>query len=231
MKLNISRPVLYVLLLTFIFSSFARPPHNFQDAKKKMYEIYRDHRESIYCGCSFDENRNTNFESCGYKVRKDAKRAQHMEAEHIVPAWMLGHTLACWKEKRCSDSHGKKYGGRKCCRKIDPYFREMESDLYNLAPAVGEVNADRQDYSFIDWNGVATEYGQCDIVIDFPNRRVQPPYLARGIIARTYLYMAKKYHLKLSDEENKRYANWNKQFPMTAWEQLRSQRIEVILNS
>lgn len=225
----------YLIAISLLFFCapflYAKPPHTFQEAKKRMYEIYADHRQSIYCQCHFDSKRMTDFESCGYHIRKDPNRAAHMEAEHIVPAWVFGHKLACWSQKRCTDPHGKKYGGRKCCRKIDPYFREMENDLYNLAPAVGEVNADRQDYPFTDWHGAATEYGQCEIVIDFHNKRVQPPHYARGFIARTYQYMIGKYHIELTDDERKHITQWAKEFPESSWEQLRRQRIEIILNS
>lgn len=221
-----------LFLLVISFNLFSSPPHTFQEAKKMMYKIYSDHRESVYCHCLFDENKNTNYHSCGYIVRKDHKRAEKMEAEHIVPAWLFGHELTCWKEKVCRHHDGKKYGGRKCCRNIDAHFREMENDLYNLAPAVGEINADRSDYPFHDWQGSPYQYGQCQMLIDFHGMRVQPPLdEVRGFIARSYLHMHQKYHIKLSEEYLTLIMSWSKQFPKTSWEQIRHQRIQEILNS
>lgn len=35
--------------------------------------------------------------SCGYQVRKQQNRAQRIEWEHIVPAWVFGHQRQCWQ--------------------------------------------------------------------------------------------------------------------------------------
>ena len=63
----------------------------------------------------------------------------------------------------------------------------MESDLYNLVPAVGEINGLRSNYSFAMIPGEKRAFGKCDMEIE--NRKAEPPPDKRGNIARTYFYM------------------------------------------
>lgn len=70
-----------------------------------------------------------------------------------------------------------------------PSSKMVGSDLHNLVLAIGEVNGDRSNYKFTDWNGKPYQYGQCPMIVDFKARQVQPPKQARGAIARPYLYM------------------------------------------
>ncbi len=37
----------------------------------------------------------------------------------------------------------------------------MESDMHTLQPAVGEVNGDRGNFMYSQWNGGEGQYGQC----------------------------------------------------------------------
>ncbi len=107
------------------------------------------------------------LESCGYKVRKNENRASRVEWEHVVPAWQFGHQRQCWQE-----------GGRKNCAK-DPEYRKMESDMHNLQPAVGEVNGDRGNFMYSQWNGGEGQYGQCTMKVDFKDKIAEPlPALA-----------------------------------------------------
>lgn len=63
----------------------------------------------------------------------------------------------------------------------------MESDLYNLVPAVGEINGLRSNCSFGMIPGEKREFGSCDMEIE--NRKAEPPSGVRGKITRTYFYM------------------------------------------
>ena len=175
------------------------------------------HQTSFYCGCNFyyqGKKLKPDLNSCGYEIRKQKKRANRIEWEHVMPAWAFGHQRQCW--------HG---GGRKACKK-DKTFREMEGDMHNLVPAIGEVNGDRSNYRFSDWNGKSSQYGQCKMVVDFKRKQVQPPKESRGTIARAYLYMSDRYHLKLSKKERRLYQIWNKQNPPARWECQRNTLIE-----
>ncbi|WP_330961954.1 endonuclease [Photobacterium sp. 53610] len=199
---------------------YANPPESFAKAKKLLVKIYQDHNESFYCGCRIDWHGKKgvpDLDSCGYQVRKQAKRASRIEWEHVVPAWQFGHQLQCWQD-----------GGRKNCRK-DPLFNRMEADMHNLTPAIGEVNGDRSNFRFTPWkDNEGANYGQCDIKVDFKNRRVDPPQRARGAIARTYLYMEQEYRFRLAKNQRLLMQAWHKTYPVSAWECERDRRIAGI---
>lgn len=104
----------------------------------------------------------------------------------------------------------------------------MEGDMHNLVPAIGEVNGDRSNFRFSQWNGVPTQYGQCAMVVDFKLKQVQPPEISRGAIARAYLYMAKQYGLTLSNKDSQLYNAWHKQYPPSRWECKRNELINTV---
>lgn len=93
----------------------------------------------------------------------------------------------------------------------------MESDMHNLQPAVGEVNGDRGNFMYSQWNGGEGQYGQCTMKVDFKDKIAEPPARARGAIARTYFYMRDRYQLNLSRQQTQLFTAWNKQYPVTAW--------------
>ncbi|MBO8415258.1 MAG: endonuclease [Proteobacteria bacterium] len=194
---------------------------SFNQAKKILPSIYKqlDDPATIYCGCPVTIERNRfklSLKECGYQVRKQPKRAARVEIEHVMPAWEFGHQLQCWQD-----------GGRKNCAK-DDRFKEMEGDLHNLFPSVGEVNGDRSNFQFTDWNGTPTQYGKCEMVIDFKQKQAQPPRRSRGVIARAYLYMADKYGIRLSNTQKRIYEAWNRQYQPDDNECLRNQLIEDV---
>jgi len=134
----------------------------------------------------------------------------------VMPAWEFGHQRQCWQN-----------GGRKSCSK-DADYRRIESDLHNLQPAIGEVNGDRNNFQYSQWNGGEQQYGQCSMKIDFKQKLAQPPERARGAIARTYFYMRDQYHLRLSRQQTQLFTAWDKQYPVTSWECERDNRIAKV---
>ena len=187
-----------IFLFTLIFSTsiYAQPLASFSRAKTAAIKIYKDHPTSFYCGCNIKwqgKRGIPDLKSCGYKVRKQARRANRIEWEHVVPAWWFGHQRQCWQA-----------GGRKNCTRNDTVFKRMEADLHNLTPAIGEVNGDRSNYRFSQWkNSYGANYGQCAMKVDFKSRIAEPPARARGAIARTYLYMQQEYKLSMSSTQKK----------------------------
>ena len=212
-------------LLSFSFllvtaSAVADTPSSFSSAKRVAAKIYDDHPVSFYCGCDIEKQGKKlipDLESCGYKVRKQQKRASRIEWEHVVPAWAFGHQLQCWQD-----------GGRKNCSRNNQQFRSMEADLFNLVPAVGEVNGDRSNYRFGMLADTPDMYGQCDFKVNFKQRMAEPPEEQRGAIARTYLYMSDRYPFKLSSQQEKLYEAWDRMYPVTDWESERNQRISEV---
>lgn len=209
----------FSLLLFVLFScasAYADTPRTFREAKKAAWQIYADRPVDFYCGCRFKGDR-IDLASCGYIPRKQPKRAARVEWEHIVPAWVIGHQRRCWQQ-----------GGRKHCTASDPLFSRAEADLYNLVPVVGEVNGDRSNFGFGMLSEKPGQYGACPFVVNFKQRTAMPGESSRGAIARTYLYMSERYRLRLSRQDQRLYAAWNRQHPVSEWERWRNQRIACV---
>ncbi len=181
-------------------------------------QVYTDYDTAFYSGCRFRTYQKKLvpvLSSCGYKPRKNANRAKRIEWEHIVPAWVFGNQLQCWQQ-----------GGRANCRSKSARFRQMEADMHNLVPAIGEINGDRNNYRFQMIAGEERPYGQAvNMEIDFGLRQAEPPDNVYGDIARTYFYMRDKYGLQMSDAQQQLMRAWNNMDPVDAWEKKRNQRI------
>ena len=216
------------ILIPFIFaivaaSSFheAAAMSDYPKAREILPDIFRELEKpkTLYCSCPLIFKNNTyypNLKACNYQVRRQIQKqlASKITVEHIVPAWEFGKQFSCWKK-----------GGRKRCSVSDELFMEMEGDLHNLYPSVGEVNQDRSNFRFSEWNATNKTYGKCQTVIDFKHRRVQPQPAARGIIARAYLYMQDRYGLKISKNQQKLFKAWDSKYPPDANECKRNELI------
>lgn len=222
------------LLVMVSGSAFAEPTGNttitsFNTAKKIMQKrIYTtpEQRKTLYCGATFNAKKEVTLPN-GFSTNKYRNRLKRWEAEHVVPAENFGRTFIEWREghPQCIDNKGKAFKGRKCAEKVNTEYRLMQSDLYNLVPAIGSVNASRQNYNFTILPHATSDFGQCDVRID--NRKVQPPERARGQIARTYLYFEAVYpRYSMSKAQKQLMQAWDMQYPVTQVECQRAKRIE-----
>ena len=112
--------IIMLLVITTASAAVAATPSSFSQAKKQLSKIYKNNlpMETLYCGCDFKAKGKKlipDLASCGYQVRKQAKRANRIEWEHVMPAWQFGHQRQCWQQ-----------GGRKNCKK-DKQFKKMWS--------------------------------------------------------------------------------------------------------
>lgn len=217
------------LFLALSAPAFAEQTISFSKAKKLLDKhVYTDYKETFYCGCDYEAKLVTSesgkqrkklvpdWDSCGFAPRKQAKRASRIEWEHVMPAHHFGQHLQCWRD-----------GGRKACKK-DPLFKQMEGDMMNLVPAIGEVNGDRSNFKFGMIEGETRVYGECDAEVDFKAKRFEPAPHVRGDIARIYFYMAEKYPVRLSKQQRKLFEAWDKSDPVDEWELERKQRIKAL---
>lgn len=230
---------LIVLIFSFILAAIEltfsgnTKIDSFSKAKKILYtKIYKDlEKKTFYCGCSYKNKNNIDFNSCGFKPRKNAKRANRIEAEHVVPASLFGKTFKSWKDgdPKCVTKKGKKYKGRRCAKKVSREYRLMEADLFNLYPAIGEVNGDRSNYEFAEIPRENRSYGKCDVEIE--GRKIEPREEIRGDVARTYFYMMHTYpeRVKISEEKLKMFQRWDKLDPESEGERKRVERIRTVL--
>ena len=223
-----------LISLFFLFISSEAYTQNskitsFSKSKKLLLKVYKDHPFTLYCGCTF-KGKKPNLSSCGYLPKKDKKRANRIEWEHVVPAHAFGQSFSEWRNghPKCVNKKGKKFKGRKCAQKINKEYRRMQADMFNLYPAIGEVNGRRSNYSMAIIEGEEREFGECDVEIK--NRKVEPREEIRGEIARTYLYMDSVYPGRgiISIKKRKLFDAWNKNDPVDEWECERAKRIEKI---
>lgn len=204
---------------------------SFNKAKKILEkEVYqhKDERKTLYCNATFNSQKKIT-DTAGFHSDKYKKRGKKLEWEHVVPAENFGRNFKPWREgdKQCVTGKGKNYKGRQCANKVDQQYRYMQADMYNLYPAIGAVNALRSNYNFSAQVTSEQRLGDCDMQIS--NRKVQPPSHARGIIARTYLYMDSNYQdYQMSQQQKKLMLAWHKTYPVSHWECERAERIEKI---
>ena len=226
--MNINHITRCVALLTMIISlpALAAPPDDFREAKAQAKaKVYFDRNRAgdLYCGCTWSWRgesggaiSSAQARNCGLDQKVLANRAQRTEWEHIMPAWHIGHQRQCWQS-----------GGRENCERNDPQFAQMASDLHNLAPVVGSLNAKRSNYRWGMIQGEPRAFGRCDFEVE--DRVAEPPESARGMIARVYLYMSDRYGLRLSRQQRQLMTAWHKTYPVTAWERERDRRIAGVM--
>jgi len=222
-----------VILSTLLFSQ----NQSFSKSKKLLRQIYKGHQTSIYCDCKYnykDKKNMINKRSCGYiprnmrtKKGKINQRAKRIEWEHLIPAENFGRQFSCWREgdARCVKKNGKAYKGRKCCEKVNKKYRIMQADMHNLFPSVGELNADRKNFRFDFMLPSQGQYGECKFNVLFKQKRVRVKEELRGVIARDYLYFNKRYGMKLSKQELKKFTIYNTKYPASEWERERNKKI------
>lgn len=226
-------------LVTCLLSSFpaytsANTPNleisSFSKAKKILHEkIHFDNQVTFYCRAKYDDKKFVS-QPKGFTSKTHVKRSKRIEWEHVVAAENYGRTFSSWREgdSNCRDKKGKPFKGRNCASKVDMEYRFMQSDMYNLEPAIGSVNALRSNYRFnmLDKNE-PSDFGSCEMKI--ANRKAQPPAIARGQIGRTHLYMEAAYpRFKLSKAQRQLMNAWDKQYPVTKFECTKTKRIEAI---
>lgn len=217
---------LAMLMATSNFA-LASAPTTFEQAKVELRQkVYYDRNTSeagdLYCGCNWKwvgrSGGRVDFASCGYEVRAQENRAQRIEWEHVLPAYAFGSQRQCWQN-----------GGRKNCVDTDAVFREMEADMHNLDVSVGEVNADRSNFRYGVLPSTPKQYGACPTRTDFQQRVTEPRDQVKGAVARIYFYMHDRYGLSMSKAQQQLLMAWDRQYPVTAWEQERDRRIARIM--
>lgn len=199
--------------------------HDFDAAKGVLRKLFSRGRD-FYCDCSYDFTRKPHVDpsSCGLKSKSD--RAKRIEWEHVVPASYYGRQFSAWT-KGDPECRGKERKGRECARKVSREFQRMEGDLYNLVPAVGELNRVRGNNSFGEIPGEPREYGACDF--ETLANKTEPKADIRGDIARIYFYMDARYpEFAIVNEENQNlFEEWSLADPIDDKERERVRKIEA----
>ncbi|RUF61058.1 endonuclease [Pseudomonas aeruginosa] len=223
---QLTRLITAAISLLLSITAFADAPTTFTAAKVvAKQEIFFDQAQSddgeLYCGCKWEwvgkSCGRIDPKSCGYEPRKQQTRADRIEWEHIVPAWVFGHQRQRWQN-----------GGRKNCVADDPVFRAMEADLFNLYPSVGEVNGDRSNFQY-GMVRSAPPYGACSTRIDFSGKAAEPRDEVKGLVARSTFYMYDRYGLSMSRQQQQVLMAWNRQYPVTTSEKRWESRTATVM--
>lgn len=221
-----TRFITAAIILLISLTAIADAPATFSAAKvaakqKIFFDLAQSDDGELYCGCKWEwvgkSGGRVDPESCGYEPRKQQTRADRIEWEHIVPAWVFGHQRQCWQN-----------GGRKNCVADDPVFRAMEADLFNLYPSVGEVNGDRSNFQY-GMVRSASQYGACSTRIDFSGRAAEPRDEVKGLAARSTFYMYDRYGLSMSRQQQQLLMAWDRQHPVTASEKRWVSRVAAVM--
>ena len=113
---------LLIILSILLLSSYSYAQNtqitSFSKSKKLLLKVYQDNPYTLYCGCSF-KGKKPDLSSCGYILKKDRKRANRIEWEHVVPAHAFGQSFSEWRKghPKCVSKNGKKFKGRKCAQR------------------------------------------------------------------------------------------------------------------
>lgn len=198
---------------------------SFNKSRKMLAnKIYKNlPNETLYCGATFSGGQITN--SNGFISSKYKNRAHKLEWEHIVPVENFGRFFSEWRDghKECVSSD-KPFRGRNCANKVSREYRLMASDMYNLYPVIGAINAIRSNYQFAE-GVIANDTGNCEVKI--ADRKIEPKDTIKGIIARTAIYMDKVYEkYRLSSTQKRLFLAWDKLYPVTPNECKRTKLIE-----
>ena len=212
----------------------ANPPSSFNSAKRAAVSLWWDiGAESFYCGCSYRPataaekvlrpgNLWVGGAGCPYEPKRPTTsagdpnpRATRIEWEHVVPADWIATGFNCQEDTRAA------------CRRIDGY-KEAEGDLYNLVPAIGELNGDRSARLYGEIDGEEFEYGSCDFEVvttgeGEPHVRgmAEPAPGVRGDIARIWFYMEETYGVEIPASSRTALTSWADADPVDAAERAR----------
>lgn len=202
----------------------------FNKVKKIMSKyVFPLHMETIYCRAPIKRNKEVEIPE-GFTSRAHQARNSRYEIEHVVPVEHFGRSFPEWRygDSRCVDKKGRRFKGRNCAQKESLEFRYMQSDMYNLYPAIGSVNATRGHKDFDLLENEKSSFGTCEMKVG--KDKVEPPAYSRGVIARTYLYMQYAYspRFRMSKSQERLMNAWDNQHPVAKWECKRAKKIEEL---
>lgn len=198
-------------------------PDDFSQAKRLLREhVYNDQNQApagdFYCGCKWEwvgkSGGRMDPNSCGFQASKQADRASRLEWEHVAAISAVAQQRQCWRD-----------GGRSNCQRTDPVFNRMEGDMFNLVPSIGTANALRSNINYGMVSGPSIPLGSCTTKIGTSVRAVEPRNEVKGQAARITFYMADRYNIRLSDQQQRVLMAWDQTYPVSAWELERDRRI------
>lgn len=198
-------------------------------ARKK---IYRDHRVTFICQCSFDSSGTLSESDCGYRPREKSEKGGLAMWRRVVPVNERASRLDCWRKGHpdCFDDEGRRIMGRECCALpgVSEKYRRMNADLHNIVPVIGELHDNSFHLAPGEVEGEKRLFGACDFEVDTENKIFEPAKSIRGDVARIHLYMDETYGVKIEGENRALLLKWHQEDPPDDWERERNRRIKKI---
>ncbi|PIQ99386.1 MAG: hypothetical protein COV66_12485 [Nitrospinae bacterium CG11_big_fil_rev_8_21_14_0_20_45_15] len=198
---------------------------SFENSKTELKEIYLkgNHRETLHCGCTFDELLQVSSNICAHSPQSFATQPaskEFVEWVHAMPLQEIGEKLKCRTEKSCSTATAPQNSDRPCCNQVSPKFKIIQADMHNIFPSIrSSLAPTHSNPSF----GGMEEYKLCatsDTTLPLPH--------IRGDLARAYFYTSIQYRIPISAELENNLRTWHYQDPPDAWEEKRNTLIETV---
>ena len=123
-----------LILAALTAPALAQSPATFPAAKRLLAGIHQEigHLRTVYCACPYVRTTRSggdiDREACGLEARRNERRSDRVEWEHVVPASWFGSQRSCWKSGHAlcgTKKNGNPRKGRACCLKpgVDPAFQ------------------------------------------------------------------------------------------------------------
>ena len=134
--------------------------------------------------------------------------------EHVFPMSWVVNNIGC--------------GDRDLCRRYSDAFNQIEADMHNMYPSRRDLNYERGSLSFGMIKGEDREFGSYDFEVDLQKGVIEPTLESRGNIARSMLYMADAYGLRIFNRQLKILKSWHEQDAPSEREIRRNDLIERV---
>ncbi len=201
-----------------------KPLTSTKELKTALESIYQDNRYTFVCQEPFNEKAQINIKICPH-CKKIAHKIHWMP---IVSLKHIAKNSRCYNEKSCINKEGRLYKGLRCCLEQDHNFKLASRDLHNFVAEQKTIISLRRHFAFSSLSDEPETTNMCQLLTDDKKHLIHTPHHIRGMVARAYLYMRSTYFLPLNDEELARYQSWHQQYPPTAWEKERNEKIGKI---
>lgn len=189
-----------------------------KNADRFLAAVYEQYPFEVFCGCDASpRTKKIDLRRCGFEPQKPHSTTNtKMQWEHVFPKSWMHKAMGCSNRNECLD---------------DQNYVDAETDLYNLVPSIGSLNATRGDRWLWEIPGEAREYGQCDFerATIGGDTVIEPPDSHKGNVARIILYYIERHSVDLDDYVIELYLSWHRDDPVDAAELRRAAMIEQIV--
>ncbi|WP_165967367.1 endonuclease [Luteimonas aestuarii] len=189
-----------------------------KNADRFLADVYEAHPFEVFCGCEVDvRTKVIDLDRCGFEPQNPSSATNtRMQWEHVFPKSWVAAAMGCGTRTECLR---------------DQQYVDAETDLYNLVPGIGSLNATRGDRWLWEIPGEERRYGRCDFerATVAGETVIEPPDAHKGNVARIILYYIEQYGLDIDDQAIALYLEWHAADPVDADEFQRAEMIRSIV--